>query len=936
MQPDASSDSTARLVVIDGANALYRAFFAIPNLRAPDGTPTNAAYGFTTMLAKVLREERPTHVVVAMDPPGGSFRNAIFPEYKAGRDKQPEDLSAQIPLVRRLCEAFRVPLLAIEGFEADDVIATLVAGAPTGAEICIVSTDKDLMQLVRPGVELLDTMKGRRIDEAAVEERFGVRPGQLLDLRALVGDPSDNIPGVKGIGEKGAAKLILEYGDLDRLLAEAGSVAAKRSRESLLEQADAARLSRELSRLREDVPLPPAWEGLERRNPDLDGLRALYQQLGFTRLLDSLGAEPAAKATSAEAGEEIAQSASDAQLGAVGRLAATPSESPSAMPAASPTAPFDLIRDDAALARLRGALSDATTIVLHPYVSPGTPASQRLRGLALARDGGPVAYVAIAGEGLLDREGVSLEAIAALVQGLLGAGSRARWIAFDSKTVQSVFAEAGHPLAEPAEDLQLAGHLLDPSGAQTLKALVQEHLGVTVDGFEDLAGRGARARSPEELGVEAIAAWAVGEARVLPALAAKLRAKIARDELEAIYDGIELPLTAVLSKMERAGVRIDERHLASLSLEYARELDRTEREIHRLAGEEFLVSSPKQLQTILFEKLKLPVVKKTKTGYSTDESVLEQLAAHHELPAKILAWRKLSKLKSTYIDALPPLVDPRTGRIHPCFHQLGAATGRLSASNPNVQNIPIRGAEGARIREAFVPAEGRILISADYSQVELRILAHYSGDPSLVEAFVRGDDIHRRTAAEVAGIALDQVSDEQRARAKAVNFGIIYGSSAFGLAQQLGIAAGEAQATIDAYFARYEGVRRFLDETTERARVDGFVRTLFGRRRYLPDLGSRNRALRQAAERMAVNSVIQGTAADLIKKAMVSVDRAIERAGLPATMILQVHDELVFEAAPDAREAVSGLVRQHMEGAARLSVPLVVDLGQGGSWREAH
>jgi DNA polymerase-1 len=388
--------------------------------------------------------------------------------------------------------------------------------------------------------------------------------------------------------------------------------------------------------------------------------------------------------------------------------------------------------------------------------------------------------------------------------------------------------------------------------------------------------------------------------------------------------------------MERAGVRIDERHLAKLSEEYARELDRVEREIHRLAGEDFLVSSPKQLQTILFEKLGLPILKKTKTGYSTDENVLEQLAGHHELPAKVLAWRKLSKLKSTYIDALPPLVDARTGRIHPSFHQLGAATGRLSASNPNVQNIPIRGVEGARIREAFIPADGRVLVSADYSQVELRILAHYSGDESLVEAFIRGDDVHRRTAAEVAGIALADVSDEQRARAKAVNFGIIYGSSAFGLAQQLGIAAGEAQATIDAYFARYQGVRRFLDETTVRAREEGFVRTLCGRRRYLPDLSSRNRALRQAAERMAVNTVIQGTAADLIKRAMVSVDQAIERAGLAATMILQVHDELVFEATPDALEALSALVRENMEGVARLSVPLVVDLGHGKSWREAH
>lgn len=911
-----------RLVVIDGANAIYRAFFAIPNLRAPDGTPTNAAYGFVTMLAKVLREEHPSHVVVAMDPPGGSFRNQIFPAYKAGRDKQPEDLTTQIPLVAELCAAYGVPLLAVPGFEADDVIATLVESAPEGGEVCIVSTDKDLMQLVRPGVELLDTMKGRRIDEVAVEERFGVRPSQLLDLRALVGDPSDNIPGVKGIGEKGAAKLILEYGDLDRLLAEAANISAKRARESLIEHAEDARLSRELSRLRGDVPIDAGWRGLEVASPDRARLRELYERLGFTRLLDGLNADVVlrAEASAAEAG--------------TGRGSAA---APTAGEAAEPGERAWLdVRDASAMEALRAQLAGARSLVLHPVLSPGTAASERLLGLVIAREDGSLSYAQVAGEGLFDRVGVSLESVGQLVRTVLAETPGPGWTAFDSKTVQSVFGEAGYELPVPAEDLQLAGHLLDPSGAQTLKAMAQEHLSKAVPGWEDVAGRGARAKSAEELGVEAVVRWAVAEAQILPELARTLRSRIERDELGVVYDEIERPLTRVLSRMERAGVRIDEKHLARLSEEYARELDRTEREIHRLAGEEFLVSSPKQLQTILFEKLGLPIVKKTKTGYSTDESVLEQLAGHHELPAQVLAWRKLSKLKSTYIDALPPLVDPRTGRIHPRFHQLGAATGRLSASDPNVQNIPIRGAEGARIREAFIPAEGRMLVSADYSQVELRILAHYCNDPSLVEAFVQGDDIHRRTAAEVAGIALADVTDDQRARAKAVNFGIIYGSSAFGLAQQLGIAAGEAQATIDAYFARYPGVRRFIDETTEKARERGFVRTLFGRRRYLPDLSSRNRALRQAAERMAVNTVIQGTAADLIKKAMVSVDHAIQNASLAATMILQVHDELVFEVAPEALEVLSAMVREKMEGAARLAVPLIIDLGHGKSWREAH
>ena len=911
--------------MIDGANAIYRAFFAIPNLRAPDGTPTNAAYGFVTMLAKVLREEHPTHVAFAADPPGGSFRSEIFPEYKAGRDKQPEDLTAQLPLVAELCEAFGVSRLEVPGFEADDVIASLVAKAPEGAEVCIVSTDKDLMQLVGPGVELLDSGKGRRIDASAVEERFGVPPSKLLDLRALVGDPSDNIPGVKGIGEKGAAKLILEFGSLDELLERAGEVKAKRAREGLTDRAQDARVSRQLATLREDVPIPDRWQGLECAEPDIERLRALYEKLGFTRLLDSLD--------SLAGGSDGEQAGHDAAEGVEA----------------------EVFRQDTALGALAKRLASAERIALHAVTTPGTAVSRRLLGLALATADAPVAYLAVRGEGLLDREGVSSEGVSGLLRDVFGeadstllaagasstAGARSandgtRWVAFDSKGIQSLASELSLPLPLPELDIEIAAQMLDATGSHQLPQIASENLARKVRSWEDLAGRGAKAKPAEELGIEAVSMWAAEQASAVLELVEGLHARLEEVELSALYAEVELPLTAVLSGMERAGVRIDEEHLAHLSEEYGKELARIEKEIHRLAGEEFMVSSPKQLQVILFEKLGLPILKKTKTGYSTAESVLEQLTSHHELPGQVLAWRKLSKLKSTYIDALPPLVDERTGRIHPSFHQLGAATGRLSASNPNVQNIPIRGHEGGRIRQAFIPAEGRLLVSADYSQVELRIVAHYSGDASLIDAFRHGHDIHRRTAAEVAGIPLEEVTDEQRARAKAVNFGIIYGSSAFGLSQQLGIAAGEAQETIDAYFARYEGVRRFLDETTAQAKKDGFVRTLMGRRRYLPDLGSRNRVLRQAAERMATNTVIQGTAADLIKKAMVDVDRAIRAEGLEATMILQVHDELVFETPPENLSELSELVRSRMEGVAELSVPLTVDLGSGASWREAH
>jgi DNA polymerase-1 len=904
------SADPARLVVIDGANAIYRAFFAIPNLRAPDGSPTGAAYGFVTMLAKVLRDEKPTHVAVASDPPGGSFRRRIYPEYKAGRDAQPEDLTAQLPLVAELCAAFGVPMLEVPDFEADDVIATLVETAPAGAEVCIVSTDKDLMQLVRPGVELLDGVKGRRIDSAAVEERFGVSPDKLLDMRALVGDPSDNIPGVKGIGEKGAAKLILEYGSLDRLLAEADQVKAKRAREGLLEHADDARLSRELSVLRGDVPIEKGWASLEVCEPDRDRLRGLYKKLGFTRLLDALDAEVAVAPDS---------------------TAAPTSETP-----ATAREPVEVIRDDAELDAFGRRLTDSKRFALHAITNEGSAVSRRLSGMAVASPEAPTAYLALCGDGLFDREGVSLEAVCKMLRLVLESDASPGWIGFDTKGIQSFFAEAGLDLPLPVLDVEIAAHMLDSTGAHQLSALATLHLGYSVPSWEELAGRGAKAKSAEDLGIEAVSDWAAIQAEALLGLELPVRERLEAEGLCALFDDVEIPLTAVLSRMERAGVRVDEGRLKQLSEEYEKELARLEREIFRLAGEEFLVGSPKQLQVILFEKLGLPILKKTKTGYSTNESVLEQLTEHHELPGQVLAWRKLSKLKSTYIDALPKLIDERTGRIHPSFHQLGAATGRLSASNPNVQNIPIRGDQGARIREAFVPADGRILLSADYSQVELRIVAHYSGDTSLIEAFENGEDVHRRTAAEVAGIPLAEVTDEQRARAKAVNFGIIYGSSAFGLAQQLGIAAGEAQETIDAYFARYEGVRRFLDETTAQAKKDGFVQTWMGRRRRLPDLNSRNRVLRQAAERMATNTVIQGTAADLIKKAMVDVDRILEAERIEATMILQVHDELVFETTKAAQTDLSTIVREGMEGVAELRVPLTVDLGFGDNWREAH
>jgi DNA polymerase-1 len=893
-----------KLVVIDGANAIYRAFFAIPGLRAPDGTPTNAALGFATMLAKVIREESPDLIALAFDPRGGSFRNRVFEDYKAGRDAQPEDLSVQIPLVREIVEAFRIPLLEVPDYEADDVIGTLVATAPEDVAVTILSTDKDLMQLVSERVTLVDGIKDRRYEPADVEKRFGVPPDKMLDLRALVGDPSDNIPGVKGIGEKGAAKLVLEWGNLEALLENAAQVKAKRAREALLEQHEEARLSKRLATLVLDVELPCTFDDLVRQEPDLVRLREIYQRLGFTRLiaaLDEMGG-PSARA-----------------------------------PAAASATSVEIVASPADLGRVVEALAAEPAICVLAVVEAGSAVNASLVGLAIATGSDTASYLAFADESVQQSLGGSGIPFAEARDGLEQLFSADRcWVGAGVKQLQSLAAERGFELPVPAFDVQLAAVLVDPSAPTDVAAISAQYLGRSLDTFEDLAGRGAKAVAAADLDVAAVASWAADQVCAIRAAHPLLQERLEADGLSALFSEIEIPLTCVLSRMERTGVRIDEAKLEELAGHYGKELVRLEERIYAEAGEKFLVSSPKQLQVILFEKLKLPPLKKTKTGYSTAESVLEQLAAEHELPVLILAWRRLSKLMSTYIEALPPLVSERTGRIHPTFNQTGAATGRISATNPNVQNIPIRTEEGIRIREAFVPAEGCRLLSADYSQVELRVLAHYSGDESLVDAFSNAEDIHRRTAAEVAGISPDEVTEDQRARAKAVNFGIIYGSSAFGLSNTLKIAVAEAQETIDAYFARYDGVRRFLDGTVEAAKEKGFVTTLLGRRRYLPDLASRNRVLRQAAERMAVNSVIQGTAADLIKKAMVDVDNALAGSSLAARVILQVHDELVFEAPVKEVETVTKLARETMQQVFTLKVPLVVDVGVGLDWREAH
>jgi len=889
-----SAESPPRILLIDGTNALYRAFFAIPHLRAPDGRPTNAAYGFVNMLNKVVREELPDYAVVVFDAPGETFRHRIFDAYKAGRDATPEDLVAQFSLVRDLLRARGIAVIEVPDFEADDVIATLVSRAPERAEIAIVSTDKDLMQLVDEHVTLLDGMKDRRYGPAEVEERFGVPPDRILDLRSLVGDPSDNIPGVKGIGEKGAAKLIAEWGSLENLLEHASEVKATRARNALLDSADTARLSKRLATLRTDTPLPIGWDSARLAAADNAALRSLYAELGFTRLLAGLDDEAGAPE---DPGREVS---------------------------------CDIVTTKKGLRALVDAVAGLPRLHVHWVFGRSGPLALDVVGVAIATDESAAAYVPIG------RGGPDLEVVIDAVRPLFEGSGAVDWVACDCKRIQMLFAESGLDVVVPYFAVEIAGGLVDPAGAKSLSALASQHAGRSIPSWEDLAGRGAKARSAADIPIEEIAAWAADQVCALRSLEAPLARRLDEDGLRDLFDEVERPLTRVLGRMECAGIRVDEAGLEGLASEYERKLAAIEGEIHLLAGEEFLISSPKQLQRVLFEKLKLPPIKKTKTGYSTDESVLEQLAAEHALPERILAYRRLAKLLSTYIVALPPLVRESSGRIHPTFNQLGAATGRLSATHPNVQNIPIRSEEGARIREMFIPEEGCRLVSADYSQVELRILAHYSEDEGLTAAFHRGDDIHRQTAAAVAGIPPEDVDDDARARAKAINFGIIYGSSSFGLANQLGIASADAQAMIDAYFERYSGVREFLDRTVSDARELGYVTTLLGRRRYLPDLNSRNRTLRQAAERMATNSVIQGTAADLIKAAMVALDGELTAGGFDSRMLLQVHDELVFEAPESEVERLCAVVVERMEGVASLRVPLVVEIGSGLNWRVAH
>jgi DNA polymerase-1 len=843
-----------RVYLLDGPGFLYRAYHALPFLSTSKGQPCHAVYGMSTMVWKLLREERPEFFAVAWDAPGPTFREERYEKYKAERPAMPDDLRSQVALVRALFEALRLPLLEVAGFEADDVLATLVERArAAGLEVVIVTSDKDMLQLVGPGVRVLSTL-GRTsertvYDEAAVGAKWGVRPDQIADLLALMGDSIDNIPGVPGVGEKTAVKLIGQFGSVERLYDNLHLVPGK-LRETLAAHRAQALLARELATVSTSVPVSVELEDLRRAEPDWPRLRALWSDLEFHTLLRQLPPEVAPAAAAAESGPALEDASALAAY-----LARVPAGEPLAV----------------------------------DWVGEATPPDPALAALGL--------FHPAAGPARLP-----------LGDALPAAGDRAL-VGHDVKPlVEWWLARGGSPPA--MEDTAVAAYLLNPTRTNYRLEEVSA----------ELLGEGPGLLPP---GARAATIWRMWEA---------MPRALAAAGLAGLYADLERPLVPVLAAMERHGIRVEPARLVELSRELDVQLDRLTREIYQLAGGEFNIGSPKQLGQVLFEKLKLPPVKRTKTGYSTDADVLEQLALGHALPARIIEHRTLAKLKSTYADALPGLINPRTGRIHTTFNQLVAATGRLSSAQPNLQNIPVRTELGRRIRAAFVPEAGWRFLAADYSQVELRLLAHMSGEDSLIEAFRSGEDIHRRTASEVFGVAPEAVTPEQRDLAKTTNFSVIYGVSAFGLSRGLAITQKEAQEFLVRFFARHPKVKAYLDRSIAEGRAQGYVSTLLGRRRYLPELKSGNPNLRSFGERVATNAPIQGSAADLIKIAMLRMARALATRGMESRMLLQVHDELLFEGPPGEMDALEALAVEVMESAMELSVPLRVDVKAGPDW----
>jgi DNA polymerase-1 len=943
------------LILIDGSALVYRAHYAFANrpLTAPSGEVTSVAFGFLGGVLRLMETHRPDHLVVVLDAPGRNFRHEMYPDYKAHRKPMPEEMAEQLPRLQELLDLWGLPVLRVPEVEADDVMATLAARSQGVCDqVWFYTGDKDFMQLVDERTGMLKP--GRRGDEvteyglAEVRRDYGLEPGDLVEVFALSGDKADNIPGAPGVGDKTALKLITDFGSLEELYAGLErSTLTPRLKRVLGENRDQVFLSRDLFRIRRDLPLDLDWDAMRTKAPTNPEFFRLLQELGLRRVRAQAEAVAKVEAPPAEAGSAV---------GATARGETPAPEAPAeGWSAALAERGYVRLADDASLKAWLADLDPGRPLGVDTETDGLRPNRARLVGVCLAgfgKDGSRLApaYVPVlwrdeepgdaGGAGTLfptAPETSRLEAVRAILAPVL-ADERTLKVGQNLKFDEWILGRHGLALAGPRADTMLASYVLDPGRrSHGLDDLVLEFLDHRMTPYDELFAKGDRTRDILAVDPDRLAVYAAEDADYTLRLWEVLEPKLEEAGLGGLFRDLEMPVSAVLLGMERAGIRLDRTFLRELRDRFAEELTRLEAHIHELAGEPFNIQSPKQLSVILFEKLGLKPIKKTATGWSTDASVLEVLAEEHDLPAAILEYREVAKLQSTYVETLPELADPETGLVHTSYNQAVAATGRLSSSDPNLQNIPIRTELGRRIRRAFIPrAEGRMFLSADYSQVELRLLAHLAEDPGLQAAFRDGADVHRRTAALIAGVGEDEVTSEMRSRAKAINFGVIYGMGARALARQTGVKVAEASEFIETYFRTYPGVRTFIEATREQARREGQVSTLLGRRRLLPDIGSSNNRIRAFQERVAVNTPIQGTAADLIKLAMLRIRAELDRRGLEAVLLLQVHDELVLELPESELDEVAALVREGMEGAMELSVPLVVDIHTGANWAEAH
>ena len=909
----------SRLVLIDGSSYLYRAFHALPPLTAPDGTPTGALFGIVNMLRATLKEN-PDFTAFVVDASGPTFRDEIYPQYKAQRPPMPDDLRAQVEPMMKIVEALGFPILRVSGVEADDVIGTLALQAhAAGIPVTISTGDKDFAQLVRPGITLTNTMTGSVLDDAGVMEKFGVRPDQVIDLLSLMGDSVDNIPGVDKCGPKTAAKWLAEYGTMDSVIANAEKIGGKIG-ENLRAALGRLPLNQRLVTIKTDVPLDLAPTDLKLRGRDVEALRELYARYGFGAALREIEGKAAPSAAGPRAAAPAA--VEDAPLD----------------PALSAPGEYECVLDMARLHDWIARLQAAPLLSFDTETDSLDPMRANLVGLSFAVEPGQACYIPVAHDypgapAQLDRAAV-LEALRPVFE-----DAAKPKLGQHGKYDLHVLRRHGVAVQGYAEDTMLESFVFNAGGQRhDMDTLAQKYLGYATIKYEQVAGKGAKQILFSQVALDDATKYAAEDADVTLRLHRVLSAKLAAlPSLESVYRDIEMPLVPVLEKMEATGVLVDCAELKRQSADLSQRMLAAQQRAHEIAGRAFNLDSPKQLGQLLFDELKLPALVKTPTGApSTNEEALEAIADQHELPRLILDYRGLAKLRNTYTDKLPEMVNPETGRVHTSYHQAGAATGRLSSNDPNLQNIPIRSEDGRRIRTAFIAPPGRRIVACDYSQIELRIMAHLSGDPGLVGAFESGLDVHRATAAEVFGVPLDQVSGDQRRAAKAINFGLMYGMSAFGLAKQLGIGRGEAQDYIALYFNRYPGVRDYMERARQQARDHGYVETVFGRRLQLNEIHSRNQAQRAGAERAAINAPMQGTAADIIKRAMVTVHQWLAGHADKAALLMQVHDELVFEADAGFVDELVAQVRTRMESAAQLKVALVVDVGTGLNWDQAH